>query len=100
MVPAKSLINDSTIRSRSGGSVEYFHILLGAHEVIFANGAPAESLYPGPQALKALDPQSRDEILTIFPELADVIDSGTLPPAARTFLTVRQGRELAARGLD
>ena len=50
--------------------------------MIFANGAPAESLYPGPQALKALDPQSRDEILTIFPELAEA----ALP---RTFAAAR-----------
>ena len=29
-------------------TVTYVHILLEAHEVIYANGAPAESFYPGP----------------------------------------------------
>lgn len=51
--------------------VEYFHLLFDQHEVIFAEGAPTESLYTGPQALKSLSPQAREEILTLFPELAD-----------------------------
>jgi hypothetical protein len=30
--------------------VEYFHLLLPSHEIIFANGLPSESLYPGEMA--------------------------------------------------
>lgn len=100
MVPAKSLVNDLGVRARPGGWVEYFHILLDGHEVIFANGASTESLYPGPQALKSLDPENRAEILELFPELEAVMDHGILPPGARPFLTVRQGRALVALGLD
>lgn len=51
--------------------VEYFHILLAQHQVIFAEGAPTESLYTGPEALKSLHSEAREEILTLFPELAD-----------------------------
>lgn len=50
--------------------VEYFHLLFDAHQVIFAEGAPTESLFTGPEALKAVSPEARAEILTIFPELA------------------------------
>lgn len=96
LVPAKALVNDSTIRPREGGWVEYFHILLDAHEVVFANGAPAESLYLGPQALKGLSEDGRAEILTLFPELEVAMGQGSRPPGARPFLTVRQGRDLAA----
>lgn len=99
LVPAKALVNGDTVRMREGGWVEYFHILLDAHEVIFANGAPAESLYPGPQALAAIGADSRAEILALFPELEAAIDQGIPPQGARPFLTVRQGRQLAAAGL-
>ncbi|WP_306045106.1 Hint domain-containing protein [Nioella sp. MMSF_3534] len=51
--------------------VEYFHILLNQHEIIFAEGAQSESLYTGPQALIALSSDAREEILSIFPELKD-----------------------------
>ena len=52
--------------------VEYFHILFDAHEVIFAEGAPTESLYTGPEALKSVPTDVREEILTLFPELIDM----------------------------
>ena len=50
-------------------SVCYYHILLGAHEVIFADGAESESLFPGPMALKGVSRKDRREIETLFPEL-------------------------------
>ncbi len=49
--------------------VEYFHILFDSHEVIFADGAPTESLFTGPEALKMFPAAMREEILTLFPEL-------------------------------
>ena len=50
--------------------VTYFHLLFDDHEVIFAEGAPAESFYAGYEALKTVPKDSQQEILTIFPELA------------------------------
>ena len=50
--------------------VEYIHLLFNDHEVIFAEGAPSESLFTGPQALKALSREARREILEIFPDIA------------------------------
>jgi hypothetical protein len=67
--------------------VEYFHLLFDRHEIIFAEGALTESLYTGPEALKAVSPEAREEILTMFPEVtyldyvpkpARFIPSGTL----------------------
>ncbi len=52
--------------------VTYVHLLFDQHEVIFAEGAPTESLFTGPEALKAVGPAARDEILTLFPQLADI----------------------------
>lgn len=49
--------------------VEYFHLLFDKHEIIYAEGAPSESLLIGPEAINALDPEAREEICTIFPEI-------------------------------
>lgn len=51
--------------------VEYVHFLFDRHEVVLANGAEAESLFTGPEALKAVGPAAREEILTLFPALAE-----------------------------
>ncbi|WP_339694698.1 Hint domain-containing protein [Celeribacter baekdonensis] len=69
LVAAKHLVNDTTIRLKPGGTVEYFHMLFDAHHIIFAEGCPTESLYPGQQALNSVATDSRDEILSVFPEL-------------------------------
>lgn len=68
-VPAKHLINDTTIRSSALQEVEYFHMLFDRHEVVFANGAAAESLHPGLQATRSMTSAMRAEIYEIFPEL-------------------------------
>ena len=47
LVPAGSLINDTTITlhdAREFDELEYFHIKLESHDVIFAEGAPCETL--------------------------------------------------------
>ncbi|MBI1495559.1 Hint domain-containing protein [Rhodobacteraceae bacterium MYP1-1] len=49
--------------------VEYYHILFEKHEIVWANGSPAESLFTGPEALKALEPEVRNEITELFPEI-------------------------------
>lgn len=61
-------------------SVTYFHVLFDAHEIVYAEGTPTESLYTGPQALNALGGSARKEIFTLFPEIAT---SGYVPQAAR-----------------
>ncbi len=49
--------------------VVYFHILLENHQILFANGAPSESFYPGAQALGALNKEALNEVYTLLPEL-------------------------------
>ncbi len=66
--------------------IEYFHLLFDQHQVIFAENAPTESLYTGPEALKALSAEARREIFEIFPELADLdhrADPARLIPRGR-----------------
>lgn len=84
LAPAKSLINDSTIRSEVGGMVVYYHMLFDRHEIVFAEGAPSESFHPGQTALDGMDEAVRDEIFTLFPELRNNRDG--FGPAARICL--------------
>lgn len=75
-------------------SVEYFHVLFDKHEIVFAEGAASESLYTGPEALKAVSPKARKEILTLFPELAD---KEYKAESAMMIPTLKQQKELVAQ---
>lgn len=74
--------------------VTYVHFLCDQHEGVFANGAPSESLYTGPQALKSVPAEAVAEIMALFPELADVNYQAL---SARTMANGRMGRQLAIR---
>lgn len=63
----------------SVSEIEYVHVLLDDHEVVFAEGAPAETLLLGDQAKKALGDPQIEEINLIFPGLLS--ESGACPPA-------------------
>ncbi len=51
-------------------TVDYFHLVFAQHEVIFADGAPSESFYPGREAIKALPEAAREEFQRLFPDVA------------------------------
>jgi hypothetical protein len=76
--------------------VEYFHILFDRHEIIFAEGAPTESLYTGPEALKSLPQESLDEIYTLFPALKGR-DPKDVPVSARFIASGRAARKFSAQ---
>ena len=82
LIPAIKLIGLMGIdRIEDMSEVTYWHMLFDTHEVIFSNGAPTESLFTGPEALKSVSPESRREIMSIFPELSDM---SYIPKPART----------------
>lgn len=68
-VPAKHLVNGRDIHVVEGGHVEYFHLLFADHEVIYGDGVPSESFYPGSD-LSAEAQDARNEAIALFPELA------------------------------
>ncbi|WP_425093107.1 Hint domain-containing protein [Tropicimonas sp. S265A] len=74
--------------------ITYFHLVFDRHEVIFANGAPTESLYAGPGALAALSPEAAEELRTLFPEL---FQRHGRPSSARFIPSGKQQRRLAFR---
>ncbi|MDC0736813.1 Hint domain-containing protein [Cognatishimia sp. SS12] len=74
-------------------SVAYHHLLFDQHEVIFAEGAPSESLLTGAEALKTISPDAREEILALFPEIGAMAEAAP----ARVIATPRNQRRLVAR---
>jgi len=50
--------------------ISYHHLVFDQHEIVFANGTPSESFYPGPEAMKAMTHQAREEFLDLFPEFS------------------------------
>jgi len=75
LVPAKALIPRRGVRVAKGKrQVTYIHLVFSKHEIIYANGTPTESFFPGPMALEAIPESSRTEIRDIF---GDDIASGT-----------------------
>ncbi|SIS78631.1 Ca2+-binding protein, RTX toxin-related [Roseivivax lentus] len=51
--------------------VSYIHFMFDRHEVVLANGAWTESFQPGDYSLKGIGNAQRNEILELFPELAE-----------------------------
>lgn len=66
LTPLPGIYVDKSVRH-----LDYYHLLFEKHEVILAENAPTESLLTGQQALSAIDPEAREEILFMFPEVED-----------------------------
>ena len=84
LIPAKFLLNGTTIAQKTGGDITYFHMLFDAHEIVFAEGIPSESLHPNSNSLRGVTANSRREIFTLFPELET--DPDAYSPNARISL--------------
>ncbi len=72
----------------------YYHLVFDQHEVIFAEGAPTESFYCGPNALQALSQESREEMDALFPGLMAGCDC---PESARPILDGARQKRLMMR---
>lgn len=49
--------------------ITYVHLFFARHEIVFAEGIPSESFYPGPTALRMLSPAARLDLLKRAPML-------------------------------
>jgi serralysin len=83
LASAKSLTNGDTIYSRPVDEVEYFHILLDRHEIIFAEGSETESYFLDSESL--IDDAAL-ELMALFPDLFDVAGK-TARPVLRGYET-------------
>ncbi|MEM0976488.1 MAG: Hint domain-containing protein [Pseudomonadota bacterium] len=93
LVPAKELVNGDTIVRLRRNHVRYFHILLDDHDLLQSNGIWTESFFPGREALRALAPETRQELEEQFPDLVAAAAAGQVcRGSAKSF----EARALAA----
>lgn len=97
LVPVKQLLQlDGFEIADDLNDVTYYHFMFDQHEVVLADGALAESFYPGETALKALQKEAKEELFTLFPELMDMIET-TAKFAARPIFSNKDARRFAER---
>lgn len=108
LVPAnKMLALDGCHDDQKMRNFTYFHLLFDGHEIIFANGTPAESLYLGPEAEKSLSEEAINELRLLFPDVAatfaerrplarNVVDHGV---ANRLVAAMAEARQATDKGL-
>ncbi len=93
LVAAHRLVGLPGITLQDDGSqLSYWHFLCDRHEIVFADGAPTETLYFGTETEKALSPAAHREIRMIFPDR--VPDA---QPSARRIPSGRQQRRFVQR---
>ncbi|MHA6324073.1 Ig-like domain-containing protein [Roseivivax sp. CAU 1753] len=71
LAAAKHLTGLDGVDEVSALGVSYIHFMFDRHEVVLANGAWTESFQPGDYSLKGIGNAQRNEILELFPELAE-----------------------------
>lgn len=71
LVRAQDLIDDHRVLVEPAlREVTYVHVLLEAHQIVFANGVPTESFHPQSAALETLDPVQRAGLAALLPDPA------------------------------
>jgi hypothetical protein len=86
LVQAKHLVDGDKIFLREGGFVDYFSLVFDSHEIIYAEGIPAESLLVSEATVSRLPPELAAEVAERFPGLSQNqhfgVEAGPLDVAA------------------
>ena len=79
LIPARNLVDDTAIRLRKGGFVDYFSLAFDRHEIIYAEGIPTESLMVNSAIVARLPEDLVAELQRHFPDLSQRQHFGTEP---------------------
>lgn len=71
LVPAKSLVNGTSVTQTPCDIVHYVHLFFDQHQLLSTSGLISESFFPGAQAVSGLDIAAMQELFALFPELRD-----------------------------
>lgn len=92
LVQARHLVDGQGITRAPGGFVEYFALVFDAHEVIYAEGVPCESLLVCPSVVTQLPADLAARLAAAFPGLSQRLHTGTdLAPELVSRLRDRPG---------
>jgi hypothetical protein len=84
LVQAKHLVDGERVFIREGGFVDYFSLVFDRHEIIYAEGVPAESLMVNDATVNRLPPELSEDVKRRFPGLSQRQHFGS--EAGRKFL--------------
>jgi hypothetical protein len=84
LVQAKHLVDNDAVFIREGSFVDYFSLVFDHHEIIYAEGIPAESLMVNDATVSRLPAELSAEVKARFPGLTQNQHFGT--EAGRQFL--------------
>jgi hypothetical protein len=84
LVQAKHLVDGERVFLRDGGFVDFLSIVFDRHEIIYAEGVPAESLMVNDATVNRLPTELSADVKARFPGLRQVQHFGT--EAGRQFL--------------
>ncbi len=91
LASARHLVNGTDIIQLPSQVVTYVHLMFD-QEIIYAEGAPTESLFPGSSAIENLPPDMRDSLFQAHPELRS--GNAKYTETARLCLTGMEARTL------
>lgn len=104
LVQARYLADGERIFIREGGFADYFSLVFDRHEIIYAEGVPAESLMVSETTVHRLPPEFAEEVRARFPGLSQHQHFGTeagramLDHVGRDALLPPAGRKPRGRG--
>lgn len=70
LVQAAALVDGARVRRREGGFVDYFSLVFDAHEIVYAEGTPVESLMVGRAMAPRLPSALAEDLARRFPGLS------------------------------
>ena len=77
LVQARHLVDDDRVYIRTGGWTDYFSLIFDAHEIIYAEGVPSESLLVTEAVMNRLPADVAEEVKNRFPGLTQSQHFGT-----------------------
>ena len=96
LVQAKHLVDDDRIYLREGGFIDYFSLVFDGHEIIYAEGIPAESLMVSEATVSRLPPDLAEKVKLRFPGLSQNqhfgMEAGPQDLAALGLDAIRRGK--------
>lgn len=99
LIAAVHLLGHPGIERVETDSVGYWHLMFDRHEIVFAEGAEAESLHLGPMALSGLSDDALAELRALFPDLVQAGIAGEPAPTCRPIMRGKPVKKLIERQL-
>lgn len=90
LMPAKGLVNGTTVRRVPRAFVRYVHLMFDRHQIVTSAGVDSESFYPGSTGVRGLDQPVAEELFALFPELRR--DAASYGSTARPVGTTAESR--------